>query len=211
MIENNYYKNSMEKVNNADVNINHLENIFTNETYYLAMKIVPLIERKVLYLSYIENLRLNDICKNLQLSKNQVIKLRSKGIAHFKHNLELLYKANIVLPFRSIRGDLILVNIDPQEREFNSLSQEDIIWFTKDLINKSPLPHSATLYISQANNQKVSSVYERDFEESRSRENYFKNINNHNFEISLINVLSNLELILTNLLKSNRNGDNNDE
>lgn len=94
MIENNYYKNSMEKVNNADVNINHLENIFTNETYYLAMKIVPLIERKVLYLSYIENLRLNDICKNLQLSKNQVIKLRSKGIAHFKHNLELLYEAN---------------------------------------------------------------------------------------------------------------------
>ena len=62
MIENNYYKSSMEKVNNADVNINHLENIFTNETYYLAMKIVPLIERKVLYLSYIENFRLNDIC-----------------------------------------------------------------------------------------------------------------------------------------------------
>lgn len=92
IIENNYYKNSMEKVNNADVNINHLENIFTNETYYLAMKIVPLIERKVLYLSYIENLRLNDICRKLKLSKNDVIKLRTKGINHFKHNLEILYK-----------------------------------------------------------------------------------------------------------------------
>lgn len=92
MIENNYYKSSMEKVNNADVNINHLENIFTNETYYLAMKIVPLIEKKVLYLSYIENLRLNDICRKLKLSKNAVIRLRTKGINHFKHNLEILYK-----------------------------------------------------------------------------------------------------------------------
>ena len=87
MIENNYYKSSMEKVNNADVNINHLENIFTNETYYLAMKIVPLIEKKVLYLSYIENFRLNDICRKLKLSKNDVIRLRTKGINHFKHNL----------------------------------------------------------------------------------------------------------------------------
>lgn len=96
MLESNYYQKSMENADIADVNINHLENIFTNETYYLAMKIVPLIERKVLYLSYIENLRLNDICKRLKLSKNEVIKLRTKGINHFKHNLELLYKTNKV-------------------------------------------------------------------------------------------------------------------
>lgn len=96
MLENNYYKTSMEKADISDVNINHLENIFTNETYYLAMKIVPLIEKKVLYLSYIENLRLNEICKRLKLSKNKVIKLRSKGINHFRHNLELLYKTNKV-------------------------------------------------------------------------------------------------------------------
>ena len=94
MLESNYYQKSMENADIADVNINHLENIFTNETYYLAMKIVPLIERKVLYLSYIENLRLNDICKRLKLSKNEVIKLRTKGINHFKHNLELIYKTN---------------------------------------------------------------------------------------------------------------------
>ena len=93
MIEDNYYQKSMQNVDNADVNINHLENIFTNETYYLAMKIVPLLERKILYLSYIENCRLNDICKRLKLSKNEVISLRSKGINHFKHNLEILYKS----------------------------------------------------------------------------------------------------------------------
>ena len=96
MLKSNYYQKSMENADIADVNINHLENIFTNETYYLAMKIVPLIERKVLYLSYIENLRLNDICKRLKLSKNEIIKLRTKGINHFKHNLELLYKTNKV-------------------------------------------------------------------------------------------------------------------
>ena len=93
MIEDNYYQKSMQNVDNADVNINHLENIFTNETYYLAMKIVPLLEKKVLYLSYIENCRLNEICRRLKLEKNEVISLRSKGINHFKHNLEILYKS----------------------------------------------------------------------------------------------------------------------
>ena len=92
MIENNYYKTQMQKADNSDVSINHLEKIFTNETYYLAMKIVPLLERKVLYLSYVENIRLNDICKRLKLQKNDVIRLRNKGINHFKHNLEILYK-----------------------------------------------------------------------------------------------------------------------
>ena len=88
------YVNLMQQADNVDVTINHLENVFTDETYYLAMKIVPLLERKVLYLSYVENVRLNDICKRLKLQKREVILLRNKGIAHFKHNLELLYKAD---------------------------------------------------------------------------------------------------------------------
>lgn len=71
LIQNSYYEKSMQNLDNLDVNINHLENIFTNETYYLAMKIVPLLERKVLYLSFIENLRLNDICKRLKIQKKQ--------------------------------------------------------------------------------------------------------------------------------------------
>lgn len=93
MIEDNYYQKSMQDVDNADVNINHLENIFTNETYYLAMKIVPLLERKILYLSFIENIRLNDICKRLKLSRKEVIALRNMGINHFKHNLKILYNS----------------------------------------------------------------------------------------------------------------------
>lgn len=92
IIEENYSKKTEEQMDNIDVNINHLENIFTNETYYAAMKIVPLLERKVLYLSFVENLRLNDICKRLKLQKNQVIRLRSQAIHHFKNNLAILYK-----------------------------------------------------------------------------------------------------------------------
>ncbi len=88
-----YYNKEMRKIDNADVTINHLENIFTDETYYLAMKMVPLIERKVLYLAYVGNARLNDICRRLKISKKEVIKLRNQGINHFKNNLKFLYKA----------------------------------------------------------------------------------------------------------------------
>ena len=76
----------MQDIDNADVNINHLENIFTNETYYLAMKIVPLLERKVLYLSYIENCRLNDICKKEVHSIEKDV-----NINPFKSDLLYLY------------------------------------------------------------------------------------------------------------------------
>lgn len=93
ILTNSYYQNQMNSADNIDVDINHLENIFANETYYTAMKIVPLIERKVLYLSYIENARLNDICRRLKLQKKEVIYLRNKGIIHFKNNLTTIVKA----------------------------------------------------------------------------------------------------------------------
>ena len=89
----------MQQVEDIGVDINHLENIFTDQTYYLAMKIVPLLERKVLYLTYIENARLNDICRRLKLSKMEVISIRKKGITHFKNNWEILSKAQV------FRGD----------------------------------------------------------------------------------------------------------
>lgn len=44
---------------------------------------------------------------------------------------------NIVFSFNSIKGDFILVNIDKNKREFESLTEEDIIWYSSDLINKS--------------------------------------------------------------------------
>lgn len=91
-----YYHKQLEIIENIDVDINHLEKIFTDETYYLAMKIVPLLERKVLYLTYVENVRLNDICKRLKLSNKQVISLRNKAVIHFKNNVSTLTKAKTV-------------------------------------------------------------------------------------------------------------------
>lgn len=44
---------------------------------------------------------------------------------------------NRVFSFNSIKGDFILVNIDEDKREFESLSAEDITWYASDLINKS--------------------------------------------------------------------------
>jgi len=96
IIAENYYQKSMHEADNIDVDINHLENIFADETYYLAMKLVPLLERKVLYLSYIENVRLNDICRRLKLQKKEVISLRNKATIHFKNNLFTLNKANFI-------------------------------------------------------------------------------------------------------------------
>ncbi len=93
ILSNSYYQSSMQSVENSDVDINHLENIFTNELYYTAMKMLPLLERKVLYLSYIENTRLNDICRKLKLERKQVIYLRTKAINTFRRNLGVLYKA----------------------------------------------------------------------------------------------------------------------
>ena len=93
LLAENFYQRSIQKINDLDVTINHLENIFADETYYLAMKIVPLLERKVLSLSYVENLRLNDICKRLKLQKKEVISLKNKGIIHFKNNLATIVKA----------------------------------------------------------------------------------------------------------------------
>ena len=51
--------------------------------------------------------------------------------------------ANIVLTFSSIYGDLILVDIDKKSREFKGLSQEDIIWYSQDLINKSTITNNS--------------------------------------------------------------------
>ena len=92
VLTNSYCLTSMKQVESSDVDINHLEKIFTNETYYLAMKLVPLLERKVLYLTYVENARLNDICRKLKLKNREVIFLRNKAITHFKNNLETLRK-----------------------------------------------------------------------------------------------------------------------
>lgn len=97
-------------------------------------------------------------------------------------------RTNIILPLRTIRGDFILVNIDKNEREFKSLSQEDVLWFTKDLINKTPLSSSSSTIKSS-----VLSTYSKAFDNYNNR--YIS------FEKLLIDVLINVQTILSNISK----------
>lgn len=70
------------------VDMNHLENIFTNEIYYKAMKDVPTLEKQALYLYVYDYRTLNDICKILKKSKNEIVTARSSAIQHFKENIK---------------------------------------------------------------------------------------------------------------------------
>lgn len=101
---------------------------------------------------------------------------------------------NIFLPFNRILGDLIIVDIDRKEREFKSISQEDIIWYSQDLINKAPRVVSKN--VKKPKMKPYTDMYERGFEDNR----YDKP---SNFEKTLISVLVNLELVLASILKSN--------
>lgn len=128
--------------------------------------------------------------------KNQLDIIPYESLYIICNNKQLMkyMQPNIVLPFRSIKGDFILINIDKQEREFKGLSQEDIIWYTQDLINKSFNNNTNNILkaISKEYKQKAITYSERGFE----------NINNTNFEKALLQVLVDIELILSKILKS---------
>lgn len=56
-------------------------------------------------------------------------------------------KLNILLDFYSLAGDIILVQIDIHTREFKSLTQENILWFTEFLNRRSLNNFNANKYI----------------------------------------------------------------
>lgn len=101
-------------------------------------------------------------------------------------------KPNIILDFYNITGDLILVDIDKNKREFKGLSQEDIIWYTQDLINKSFNSNNGNNVAKFTQKQKTISYTERGFE----------NTNSTNFKQALLQILVNIELVLASTLKS---------
>lgn len=104
-------------------------------------------------------------------------------------------KQNIVLTLSSIYGDLILVDIDKNKREFKGLSQEDIIWYSQDLVKKTPNTTSLPSTKKPIKKQ-FTKVYERDIE----RNNSSSKSSNFDFEKALISVLFNIEMTLSALL-----------
>lgn len=106
---------------------------------------------------------------------------------------------NIILDFCSIAGDIIVVQIDRHTREFKSLSQENIVWFTEVLNRRSPNNLDTNIYYAQnyykSNNHNLASIN-------------FKIQQNNNFEEKLLDTLSNINSTLTYLITNNKSEEN---
>lgn len=155
---------------------------------------------KVKIINDVNLLRKKIVEKNLDIIPYEKLYI----ICNNKKSMEEM-RTNIFLPLKRIGGDFLVINIDEKTRQFKSLSQEDIILYSKDLINKQPIKTSNqkdNINFSKIN--MYSDIYERGFEENR-------NAKPNTFENTLINVLVNLELVLASILKDNKNGENKNE
>lgn len=99
---------------------------------------------------------------------------------------------NITLTFRSVYGDLILVNIDKKKKKILSLSKEDILWYVDSLMNK--VPNSTSKY--KKSNDVVGKI-------RLTPDDFLKyGINSrYDFERDLIKVLTNISITLSSLLR----------
>lgn len=160
---------------------------------------IPKIPIRVLYkkvgqvpevkiINNVSKLKKSIIKNNLDIIPYETVYI----ICYNKKSMEYM-KSNIFLSLKRIAGDFILIDIDKKKHEFKSLTQENIIWYTKDLINKAPINTLKKVNIPKINN--IQDIYERGFEDHR-------NAKSNNFENTLINVLNNLELVLAMILKN---------
>ena len=85
--EENYTKFLREQFTNEKVYLKDepLENIFTNEIYYRAMKDMSKIEKQLLREVFLNEYTLEDISKKLRLTKAETIELKKTAIEHFKN------------------------------------------------------------------------------------------------------------------------------
>ncbi len=81
-------KEYSKELQRKNIDIKHLENIFTNEIYYQSMKNLSFLEKSILYFSIIKSYKLEDICKKLKLSKKEVIRIKENSIKHFISNVQ---------------------------------------------------------------------------------------------------------------------------
>lgn len=134
------------------------------------------------------------IIDNIQKLKKEIIN-KNLIIIPFEsafivcNNQELMkdMTLNIALVLGSVSGDFILVNIDKKEREFKSLSQEDIIWYSQSLNNNSF-------------NSNLNQVMQKSFKDIFNR-NFYEN-KNQNYEITLINTLNKIQILLEKIIKN---------
>ena len=81
-----YLRNENKGVEN--VSYKHLEEVFTNEIHYEAMKKLPLIEKQALFVAVFESSDLEKACSDMKMTKTEVIEIKTKAINHFKDNVK---------------------------------------------------------------------------------------------------------------------------
>lgn len=114
-----------------------------NDTFYLYEKAKSKSKIRVLYKQVGKNPRVR-IIPNIQILKRAVV-TRKLDIIPYQNvflvcnNQDYMKTTpiNVVFDFFHISGDLLVVQIDRNKREFESLAQEDIAWFTSDLMYRS--------------------------------------------------------------------------
>lgn len=115
-----------------------------------------------------------------------------------EHKMEM--PINVFFNLYHIAGDLIVVDIDKDKREFKSLTQDQLLYYSKDLIGREPnkiQDHSKYNTKIKTTKNDNYTPFERDIETDINTSN-----NSTNFEDRLINTLTAINLTLTLLLKS---------
>lgn len=172
-----------------------------NTTFYLYEKASNKSRLRVLYKQNGKNPRVR-IIPNVQILKRAIVN-RTLDIIPYQNvflicNNQDYMKAipiNVVFDFFHVSGDLLVIKINKETREFESLSQEDIAWYTSDLIYRSFNPK--TIGTKARNNITNIENY------LPKREKTIIEEQNYNFETALIQTLTNMELTLASLLATN--------
>lgn len=156
---------------------------------------------RVLYKPVGKNPRVR-IIPNVQILKKAIINrefdiIPYQNVFLICNNQDYMKTAliNVVFDLFHISGDLLVVQIDKETRKFQSLSQEDISWYTSDLIYRSFNPK--TIKPKARNNITSFESY------LPQKEKLIVEEENCNFQTALIQTLTNMELTLASLLAIN--------
>jgi len=70
-----------------DITYSNIENLFTNEKYYRAMKKLSDREKLVLYLTVIEEQKAEQVAKVMNTTKENIWQIKSRAIKNFLNSL----------------------------------------------------------------------------------------------------------------------------
>ena len=176
---------------NKDINYSINRYIYEKAKNKNAIRVIYKKPGQAPKIKIIDNIQ--KLKKTIITKKLEIIPYESAFIICKYKKPKLNVPINIFLPLHSIGGDLIVVNIDKKQREFKELSQDDLLWYTEDLIRKN------------ANTKQYEVQNTLPKKSNKSCENNSSTpLLALSFENSLINILTNIEFALANMLGGKR-------